>query len=134
MPPTAGKNWFVRINDSGFVQIAAQRGGSITLEVDGIDITSKDNAAWSDILPGVKSWSLEVDGLIIESEQAQQKMLDAFFADTKVEVEVLRPGGDVFRGMAFVTSLPHEFGFEDAATFSATFTGAGAPSREFAAP
>ena len=134
MPPTAGKNWFVRVNDSGFVQVAAQRGGSVTLEADGIDITSKDNAAWSDVLPGVKSWSIEVDGLIVESEQAQQFMLDSFENDTQVEVEVLRPDGNVFRGNAFITSFPHEFGFEDAATYSATFTGAGAPTRFFAAP
>lgn len=134
MPPTAGKNWFVEIQDPSFVRLANQRGGSLALEADGIDIASKDDAAWASVLPGIKSWSIELDGLIVESNQAFQAMIDGFNTDAEFVIQVIRPDGKVFRGIAHLTSFPQEFAHDAAATYSATFTGKGAPTHFWVTP
>jgi TP901-1 family phage major tail protein len=135
MPPTAGKNWLVKIDISTVMTtIAAQRGGALNLEAETIDTSSKDQNAWGQVLPGKKTWSVDLDGLVVESDAAFGEMVSGFVNDTEFTVQTLRPDGKVWQGSAYLTSFPHEFAFDDAATYSATFSGNGEPTKKWETP
>ena len=132
-----GINWVLQVQDAGtFKTLAAQRGLTLNLDAETIDTTSKDQNAWAQSCTSTRSWSIDVDALSVTDAESYQALLAAFVAQDQVEllVQVVRPDGKVWRGNAHLTTFPHEAPFDDAATYSATFTGNGEPDLKFETP
>ena len=113
--------------DSNKKAIGGQKGCTLTMEADTIDISNKNDFGWASFIGGAKSWSVSCDGQFIADDQGQQALFDAFVAGTEVQVEMKNTGESVyFAGKAAMTSLEIDAQFDDVCTLSMELEGIGA--------
>lgn len=108
-----------------YVKAAGQRGGTFSRSSDTIDISSKDSYGWSDEDYGVASWSIEADGLLVESDAGYQALEDAFDNKEFVLVRWETAAGNKYEGQALITDFGTEAPYDDSATYSITLNGKG---------
>ena len=109
------------------VAIGGQKGCTLTMEADSIDVSNKNDYGWTSTIGGAKSWSVSCDGQFIADDQGQQALFDAFVAGTDVQVEMKNTGETVyFAGKAAITSLEVDAQFDDVCTLSMELQGIGA--------
>lgn len=115
------------------VLIAAATDCSLSLNVETIDITTKDSQGFRELLGGVRSGSISVSGLIDYVDATNKDMADLWTVwETRTAVTVVfskanEATGDLsFSASAILTSLEQSGGTEDTATYSATFELTGA--------
>lgn len=125
-----GVKVFIKV---GGKTIAGQRSATFNTEKNMVDATHKQTAGWAQNIPGQGSWSIDVDGLVLngvpgsEEETASFKsMLQAYLNDELLEIEFNDPTGISFSGQAYMTSLPIEAPMDDVMTYSTSFSGQGA--------
>ena len=113
--------------------IAAATDCSLSLNVETIDITTKDSAGFRELLGGVRSGSISVSGLVDYLDASNKDVTDlwtAWEARTAVTVKFAKANetaGELsFSASAIITSLEQSGGTEDTATYSATFELTGA--------
>ena len=107
--------------------IGGQKGCTLTMEADTIDISNKNDFGWASTIGGAKSWSVSCEGQFLTDDQGQQALMDAFVAGTDVDVELKNTGETVyFAGKAAITSLEVDAQFDDVCTLSMELQGIGA--------
>lgn len=107
--------------------IGGQKGCTLTMEADTIDVSNKNDFGWASTIGGAKSWSVSCDGQFIANDQGQQDLFDAFVAGTDVQVEMKNAAESVyFAGKAAITSLEVDAQFDDVCTLSMELQGIGA--------
>lgn len=109
-----------------FSKVAAQRGGTLNRSADTLDASSKEDYGWANNEAGIKSWSIDCDGLFVENVQGFNDLNAAWVNGDCVRVRVKFPSGLTFVGNAIITDFPIEFPYDDAVTYSLTFEGKGA--------
>ena len=113
--------------DSNKKAIGGQKGCTLTMEADTIDVSNKNDSGWASTIGGVKSWSVSCDGQFIADDAGQQALFDAFVAGTDVDAEMKNTGETVyFAGKAAITSLEVDAQFDDVCTLSMELQGIGA--------
>lgn len=118
----------------GGTLIAAATDCSLSLNMETIDITTKDSAGFRELLGGVKSGSMSVSGLVDYNDASNKDVSDLFTALNDRTSLTLKFGkatpvvGEDFNYSAsgFITSLEQSGGTEDTATYSASFELSGA--------
>lgn len=116
-----------------YTKIGGQRGGTLNMETDTIDLTSKDNYGWSFEDYGIASWNIEGDGIFVENDATHEALIDAFLAKQAIIVRWKFPSGKAYEGSTIITEFPIEAPYDDVATYSVTLQGQGA-FEEIAAP
>ena len=107
--------------------IGGQKGCTLTMEADTIDISNKNDFGWASTIGGAKSWSVSCDGQFVADDAGQQALFDAFVAGTDVQVEMKNTAESVyFAGKAAITSLEIDAQFDDVCTLSMELQGIGA--------
>ena len=107
--------------------IGGQKGCTLSLEADTIDISNKNDSGWASTISGAKSWTVSCEGQFIADDQGQQALFDAFVAGTEVQIELKNPSETVyFAGKAAITSLEVDAQFDDVCTLSMELQGIGA--------
>ena len=107
--------------------IGGQKGCTLSMEADTIDISNKNDFGWASTIGGAKSWSVSCDGQFIADDLGQQALFDAFVAGTDVQVEMKNTAESVyFAGKAAITSLEIDAQFDDVCTLSMELQGIGA--------
>jgi TP901-1 family phage major tail protein len=108
---------------------------SLSMNVDTIDISTKDSSGFRDLLGGQKSFSLSADGLMdfagVAADTEVDELFDQMFARTAVTFTfaLATPAGYTITGSGFITSLEISGGTEDAPTYSCSIEGTGALTR-----
>ena len=106
--------------------IGGQKGCTLTMEADTIDVSNKNDFGWASTIGGAKSWSVSCDGQFIADDQGQEALFDAFVAGTDVQVEMKNTAESVyFAGKAAITSLEVDAQFDDVCTLSMELQGIG---------
>ena len=130
MAVTKGLDILVYVPDAGGsskVAIGGQKGRTLSMEADSIDVSNKNDFGWASTIGGAKSWTVSCHGQFITDDAGQKKLMDAFVAGTEVEVEMKNTGETVyFAGKAAITSIEVDAQFDDVATLSLELTGVGA--------
>jgi TP901-1 family phage major tail protein len=108
-----------------FIVLGGQSDATLNREAEEIEVTSKDGNGWAEYLAGVRSWSVECEGFIVENDAALDILETKFNAGDPVNLEVRLPGNKTYEGSAYITDFPLEFPQDDGATYSLTFTGSG---------
>lgn len=108
-----------------FKPIAAQRGATLNRSAETLDITSKATEGWKESLAGLKEWSIDADGLLVESDEGFKALEDAFMDSEKIKIQLQTASGNKYEGDAIITDFPIEAPYDDVATYSLSFTGAG---------
>ena len=109
----------------GGTLIAAATDCSLSLNMETIDITTKDSAGFRELLGGVKSGSMSVSGLVDYNDASNKDVSDLFTALNDRTSLTLKFGkatpvvGEDFNYSAsgFITSLEQSGGTEDTATY-----------------
>lgn len=114
-------------------RIAGQRGATLNRSVDTVDVTSKDSAGWRQYEYGIGDWSIDFDGLLVETDTAFKALEDALMNKTKLVVRFETEAGNKYEGTALLTDFPIEGPYDGEATYSGTLTGDGAPTKIAAA-
>ena len=113
------------------VKLMHSQNVSLSMNVDTIDISTKDSAGWRDLLGGQKSFSLSADGLMDFSATAGDtdvaELFDQMMDRTAVDFTfaLATPAGYTITGDGFITSLEISGGTEDAPTYSVSIEGTG---------
>ena len=130
MAVTKGLDILVYVPDAGGsskVAIGGQKGCTLSMEADSIDVSNKNDFGWASTIGGAKSWTVSCDGQFITDDAGQKKLMDCFVAGTEVDVEMKNTGETVyFAGKASITSIEVDAQFDDVATLSIELTGVGA--------
>lgn len=105
--------------------IAAATDCSLSLNMETIDITTKDSAGYRELLAGMRSGSISVSGLI-DYQATDKDTVDLYTAWENRTSLTLKFSSEItsdtsFTASGFLTSLEQSGGTEDTATYSATF-------------
>ena len=113
----------------GSKAVGGQKGCTLTMEAETIDVSNKNDFGWASTIGGAKSWSVSCDGQFIANDEGQKALMDAFVAGTEVQVEMKNTAESIyFAGKAAITSLEVDAQFDDVATMSIELQGIGALS------
>lgn len=105
--------------------IGGQRNATLTLETEDLDVTTKDSSgAMRERLATFISWSVACDGLWVESDAGLQALRDNWRNRSLVTIRIKFADDDIEEGQAIITSVDLDSPYDDAATYSAEFSGA----------
>ena len=132
--PSAGKlngtNLLVYVNG---VAVAHATSHTLNVNAEMIDATTKSSAGWKDVLPGLKDWSIDCEGIVAwdATEGVSQAFAD-ITGRTQVTVKFsMEVTGDKrYTGLAYVSTLSMSAPLEDVITYSLSFAGDGAITEE----
>lgn len=132
MPPVSGNGFILKVNTGTqypgdgtptFTTLANQSGCTLTLDTDEIDTTNKDSANWKEALNGIRSWSIDFEAMLIETDAPYTTLITCYTSNLPLKFQILTPGAKTFTGRGIVTSLSIEGPFNDAATISGSVSG-----------
>ena len=106
--------------------LGGQRGATLNRSADTIDATTKSGDGWAESISGLKSWSLDADGVLIESDEAYEILENAYLNSEEVTAYIQLPSGTKYVGSVIITDLPLEAPHDDLVTYSVSLTGSGA--------
>ena len=134
--------FFTGIVDGTHTVVGAVTECSISMSTDVRDITTKTSAGWREILPALKSASINVSGIFAEdATNSFNALVDYQIAGTKVfavftnvgATSSPNAGDEEFDVAGYITSIEQTAGFEDNVTWSLTMDITGAVVRELIA-
>lgn len=114
---------------AGGTLIAHATEGSISLNLDTRDATTKDSSGTRDLLEGVKSGTVSVSALYADdATYGVDELMSAWSGRSTLTIKFSTEvtGDSYWEASAYVTSLEVSAGMEDNATYSATFELTGA--------
>lgn len=106
-----------------WVALGGQRGATLNRSGEVIEITDKDSDGWKENLGGFKEWSIDCDGFYVTTDTAFTALETAFENGTQVEIKMAKTAGITYTGYAIITDFPVEVPYDDAMTYSISFTG-----------
>jgi TP901-1 family phage major tail protein len=109
--------------------VGGQRGASLSMSADELDITDKTTEGYKAFLVGLKEWNISCDGLVCTDDTGYQALFNAFLNGTVVEVQFKqKEGGFGYQGPMVIASMDFDAQYDDALTYSCELKGAGALS------
>lgn len=124
MAVTKGLDILVYVGEQA---VGGQKGCTLTMEAETIDVSNKNDFGWASTIGGAKSWSVSCDGQFVADDQGQKALMTAFVAGTEVQVEMKNSAESIyFSGKAAITSLEVDAQFDDVATMTVELQGIGA--------
>lgn len=127
---SVGKDFILKIN-TGTVEvpvwttIGGQRGTSLKRTADEIDVSHKTSGGWKAVKAGLRSWSMDLDGLVVLSDTGVQALEQAFMDGSEVNVQLLYPDDTVQTGWGSVTDFSLDTPHDGEATLKGTIGGNG---------
>ena len=109
--------------------VAGQQTLTINRSADEIEVNTKDTAGgWKSKISGMKEWSIDNEGLYVADADSHKALTEAFENSDPVCLVVcdIKAKKDLFGGIAYVTEYTLEAPYDDAMTYSASFSGNGA--------
>lgn len=133
-----GKDFILKINTGTaevpvWTTIGGQRGASLSRSADEIDVSSKTSDGWKATKAGLRSWSIDLDGLVILNDTGAQALEQGFNAGKEVNLQLLYPDGTAQTGWGSITDLSLDAPHDGEATTKGTVSGSGALSERIAA-
>ena len=110
--------------------VGGQRGASLSMSADELDITDKTTEGYKSFLVGLKEWTISCDGLVCTDDQGYQALFNAFLNGTVVKVQFKQEDGAFgYEGDMVIASMDFDAQYDDALTYSCELKGAGALSK-----
>ena len=110
----------------GGKEVGGQRGASLSMSADELDVTDKNTTGYKKFLVGLKEWSISCDGLVVLNEQGYDALFNAFIAGDVIEVELKKEDGSFgYKGDVVISSMDFDAQYDDALTYSCDLKCAG---------
>lgn len=105
--------------------IGGQSGATLNRGTNIIEVTSKDAGGWEESVAGVRNWSIDCDGFLVESDTALDALEQAWLNGSVLNVKIALPSGKTYAGSVLIEDFPNEFPQDDAVSFSLSLKGTG---------
>ena len=110
--------------------VGGQRGASLSMSADELDITDKTTEGYKAFLVGLKEWNISCDGLVCTDDTGYAALVEAFLNASVVKVQFKQEeGGFGYEGDMVIASMDFDAQYDDALTYSCELKGAGALSK-----
>ena len=111
----------------GGTVLGGQRGASLSMSADELDVTDKNTTGYKKFLVGLKEWSISCDGLVCNGEEGYEALFNAFINGDIVEVQFKQKNGTFgYKGPMVIASMDFDAQYDDALTYSCELKGASA--------
>jgi TP901-1 family phage major tail protein len=137
---TVGKDFLLLVNTGTdyatptWTPVGGQRNSKLSQKADEIDVTDKTTGGWAAKLAGIKTWNIDLSGLVMLNNDGCTALGVAFRAGKTVDVKFQYPDKTFQRGWAAVTEYSYDVPHDGAAQLSGTLAGNGELSDITAAP
>lgn len=131
---TAGKDYLIYLNTGTseaaptWTLLGGQRSGDLSREADEIDASHKTSGGWKSTLPGLRSWSIDLESVYLKDDAGAKFLEEAFLVGKQVNVKFEYPDKSYVTGWGSVTECSLSTPHDDVATLSGTIKGDGALS------
>lgn len=125
-----GKDFLLYVN-TGTVDvpewqmIGGQRNSGLTRQAETIDVSHKTSGGWSATKAGLRSWSIDLSGLVLLQDIGVHAISKAFEEGKDVFLKLKYPDNSYRTGWASVTEFSLDIPHDGAATISGTLSGNG---------
>lgn len=133
---TAGKDYLIYLN-TGTTEAAptwtilgGQRSGDLNREADEIDASHKTSGGWKSTLPGLRSWSIDLETVYLAGDTGAKFLEAAFLAGKQVHVKFEYPDKSFVTGWGSITECSLSTPHDDVATLKGTISGDGPLSEQ----
>ena len=114
----------------GATPIAHSTSATINIDQDLPDATTKDSGGWADHINGLKSWSVDFDGLVdYSASYGAEELFDNLKNKNNVTLRWSTGSGSYWQGSASLASLSMTADMESPISYSGSFTGKGELTR-----
>ncbi len=128
---TAGKDYLIYLNTGAteaaptWTLLGGQRSGDLNREADEIDASHKTSGGWKSTLPGLRSWSIDLENVYLAGDTGAKFLEAAFLAGKQVHVKFEYPDKSFVTGWGSVTECSLSTPHDDVATLKGTISGDG---------
>jgi TP901-1 family phage major tail protein len=139
MSNKTGINFLIYVNTGTvavptYTLVAGQRGATLNRSRDTVELTNKTTGnGFKEFAGTFAEWSIDFDGLLVESDVALQHLEDAFYNNEEVLVRFETAAGNKYEGNTVFTDFPIEAPYDSEVTYSGTLQGSGAYTKTQAA-
>lgn len=113
--------------DPIYTKIGGQRGATLNRSRETIETTTKDSPnGFREKEPGLAEWSIDADGLFLETDEGLQYLEDSFMNGEKLLARFQTAAGNKYEGNVILTDYPIEAPHDGEVTYSLTLEGDGA--------
>lgn len=133
---TAGKDYLIYLNtgtteaDPTWTLLGGQRSGDLNREADEIDASHKTSGGWKSTLPGLRSWSIDLETVYLAGDTGAKFLEAAFLAGKQVHVKFEYPDKSFVTGWGSITECSLSTPHDDVATLKGTISGDGPLSEQ----
>ena len=112
--------------------VAGQRGASLSMSADELDITDKTTRGYKAFLVGLKEWTLSCDGIVCIGDAGYDALVAAFLKGDTIKVELKAVNEETkevifgYSGDVAIASMDFDAQYDDALTYSCELKGASA--------
>lgn len=127
---TVGKDYLLHINTGTvavpvWTLIGGQRGSSLGRTAEEIDVSHKTSGGWTSVKAGLRSWSIDLDGLMLLQDDGVAALDYAFMNGLEINVKFQYPDGTAQYGWGSLTDFSMETPHDGEASLSGTISGNG---------
>lgn len=133
---TAGKDYLIYLNTGTteaapiWTLLGGQRSGDLNREADEIDASHKTSGGWKSTLPGLRSWSIDLETVYLAGDTGAKFLEAAFLAGKQVHVKFEYPDKSFVTGWGSITECSLSTPHDDVATLKGTISGDGPLSEQ----
>ena len=133
---TAGKDYLIYLNSGAteaaptWTLLGGQRSGDLNREADEIDASHKTSGGWKSTLPGLRSWSIDLETVYLAGDTGAKFLEAAFLAGKQVHVKFEYPDKSFVTGWGSITECSLSTPHDDVATLKGTISGDGPLSEQ----
>lgn len=133
---TAGKDYLIYLNTGTteaaptWTLLGGQRSGDLNREADEIDASHKTSGGWKSTLPGLRSWSIDLETIYLAGDIGAKFLEAAFLAGKQVHVKFEYPDKSFVTGWGSITECSLSTPHDDVATLKGTINGDGPLSEQ----
>lgn len=128
---TVGKDYLIYLNTGTteaaptWTLLGGQRSGDLNREADEIDASHKTSGGWKSTLPGLRSWSIDLETVYLAGDTGAKFLEAAFLAGKQVHVKFEYPDKSFVTGWGSITECSLSTPHDDVATLKGTISGDG---------
>lgn len=133
---TAGEDYLIYLNTGTteaaptWTLLGGQRSGDLNREADEIDASHKTSGGWKSTLPGLRSWSIDLETVYLAGDTGAKFLEAAFLAGKQVHVKFEYPDKSFVTGWGSITECSLSTPHDDVATLKGTISGDGPLSEQ----
>lgn len=133
---TGGKDYLIYLNTGTteaaptWTLLGGQRSGDLNREADEIDASHKTSGGWKSTLPGLRSWSIDLETVYLAGDTGAKFLEAAFLAGKQVHVKFEYPDKSFVTGWGSITECSLSTPHDDVATLKGTISGDGPLSEQ----